>query len=445
MANYFMSKLLDFETQDVSIDDGDEECDYRLFNEEVGRSTSKKSKTHRHFREMEESSDGGGLGDYYTPTDSSSKNPMEIKQQLLHLLSTEILINTELHGKFTCVRSEFDNWGQTLPHSTIALVLTVGVSNKWLDFFVKFLQAPLKFLHDNPAVQSQVRKRGVPEFHVLSDVFGEAVLFCLDFSVNQVTGGGQLYRMHDEFWFWTSSHEKCIKAWTAVQNFGQAMGVSLNKRKSGSECILRDKEEPPTIDPALPDGEIRWGFLSLDPESGMFAIDQSLVDIYVKKLQRQLQDKASIFSWVQAWNTYAGTFFTNNFSKPANCYGQKHVDEVLASLERVQRSIFTNDGGLAEYLKITIQKRFGVSNIPDGYLYFPTDLGGLELHNTFIPLQIRDVVYGNPIEAVTQKFADAELEAYRKAKTAFENGRTLRKCHGRPDLRAGRQGLFHVL
>jgi hypothetical protein len=42
----------------------------------------------------------------------------------------------------------------------------------------------------------------------------------------------------------------------------------------------------------------------LDAESGRFAIDQSLVDIHIEKLQRQLQDKAtSIFSWVQAWNT----------------------------------------------------------------------------------------------------------------------------------------------
>jgi hypothetical protein len=212
------------------------------------------------------------------------------------------------------------------------------------------------------------------------------------------------------------------------------MGVSLNERKSGSERILRDKEELPTIDPALPDGEIRWGFLSLDPESGRFVIDQSLVDVHIEELQRQLQDKAkSIFSWVQAWNTYAGKFFTTNFGKPANCYGQKHVDEVLASLERVQRSIFTNDGGVAEYLRIAIQGRFGVSNIPDGYLYFPTDLGGLELHNSFIPLlQIRDAVYENPLEAVTTKFAKAEQEAYRKFKTAFENGRTLRNVYEDP-------------
>ncbi len=285
-------------------------------------------------------------------------------------------------------------------------------------------------------MQPQVRKRGVPEAHVLSDVFGEAVLFCLDFSVNQVTGGGQLYRMHDEFWFWSPSHEKCIKAWTAVQNFGQAMGVSLNERKSGSERILRDKEELPTVDPALPVGEIRRGFLVLDPESGRFAIDQSLVDVHIEELQRQLQDKAkSIFSWVQAWNTYAGTFFITNFGKPANCYGQRHVDEVLASLERVQRSLFANDGGVAEYLKAAIQKRFSVSSIPDGYLYFPTNLGGLELHNMFIPLlQIRDAVYENPVEVVVQKFAEAELEAYRKAKAAFENGRASRKVQEDPNF-----------
>jgi hypothetical protein len=446
MANYFMSKLLDFETQDVSVEDGNEECRFVLLDEDHRQAAPKmhKKKASNHFhREIQfDMDDSSGEDeedvslDFNIPT-NTSKNPMEVKQRLLHLLSTEILINTELHGEFTCVRSEFHNWEQTLPHSTIALVLTFfGISNKWLDFFLKFLKAPLKFLHDDSTVQPQVRKRGVPESHVLSDVFGEAVLFCLDFSVNQVTGGGQLHRMHDEFWFWSSSHDICIKAWTAVQIFGKAMGMSLNEGKSGSERILRDREELPTIDPALPDGEIRWGFLVLDPESGRFTIDQSLVDIHIEELRHQLQDKTkSIFSWVLAWNTYAGTFFTTNFGKPANCYGQKHVDDVLASLERVQRSIFTNDGGIAEYLKIAIQERFGVSNTPDGYLYFPTDLGGLELHNTFIPLlQIRDAVFENPQEAVTQKFAEAELEAYRRAKTAFDNGRTPRKVHEDPNF-----------
>jgi hypothetical protein len=441
MADYFMSKLLDFETQDVSLDDGTEECNFGLLDnfakdepKTKRRDVGKRSR--KVMYDMDSYCEDEAIQDFHSPK-TSSKNPMEVKQQLLHLLSTEIIINTELYREFTCVRSEFYNWEQTIPHSTIALVLSFfGVSNKWLDFFMKFLQAPLKFLLDDSIVQPRVRKRGVPESHVLSDVFGEAVLFCLDFSVNQVTGGGQLHRMHDEFWFWSSSHETCIRAWTAVQNFGQAIGASLNERKSGSERILRDKEELPTIDPALPEGEIRWGFLVLDPESGRFVIDQTLVDIHIQELQRQLQDKAkSIFSWVQAWNTYAGTFFTTNFGKPANCYGQKHVDDVLVSLERVQRSIFTNQGGITEYLKIAIQERFGVPGIPDGYLYFPTDQGGLELHNTFIPLlQIRDVVYEKPIEAVTQKFTEAELEAFRRAKAAFEDGRTARRVHDDPNF-----------
>ncbi len=87
--------------------------------------------------ELEDSSDAEDESeDFHNPT-GPSKAPMEVKQRLLHLLSTEIIINTELHGEFTCVRSEFHKWGQTLPHSTIALVLTFfGVSNKWLDFFM---------------------------------------------------------------------------------------------------------------------------------------------------------------------------------------------------------------------------------------------------------------------------------------------------------------------
>ena len=176
-------------------------------------------------------------------------------------------------------------------------------------------------------------------------------------------------------------------------------------------------------------------------------IDQSLVDAHIEKLQRQLQDKAkSIFSWVQAWNTYAGTFFTTNFGKPANCYGQKHVDEVLASLERVQRSIFTNDGGIAEYLKIAIQERFSVSAIPDGYLYFPTDLGGLELHNTFIPLlQIRDVVYENPLEAVTHEVRRSRAGSLSQSQNSIRGWAYPSQGPRRPNLRTRRQRLFHVL
>lgn len=148
-----------------------------------------------------------------------------------------------------------------------------------------------------------------------------------------------------------------------------------------------------------------------------------MVDTHIEELRRQLADKKSVFSWVKAWNAYAGTFFTTNFGKPANCYGQEHVDMALETLERIQRAIFNDDGGVAQYLKTTIQQRFGTSDIPDGFLYFPIELGGLELQNTFISLlQIRDSLYEKPFDAITYDFTEAEIQAYRHYKTAYENG-----------------------
>ena len=239
--------------------------------------------------------------------------------------------------------------------------------------------------------------------------------------------------MHDDFWIWSPSHQTVVKAWAAINDFADTMGVSLNEGKTGAVRIMGDKNKPGVLDPTLPDGEIRWGFLQLDPISGRFVIDQTMVDKHIEELQLQLQDKKSIFSWIQAWNTYAGRFFTSNFGKPSNCFGREHVDSMLESLERIQRRIFS-DTSVVEYLKNTMYERFGVSDIPDGYLYFPTSLGGLELHNPFIGLvQLRDSVYENPATALDD-FLTAEADAYRSAKFVFENGHLSRHDNQDPNF-----------
>jgi hypothetical protein len=198
------------------------------------------------------------------------------------------------------------------------------------------------------------------------------------------------------------------------------MGVSLNSLKTGSVRIMGNNQDRGMSESSLPEGEIRWGFLYLDPISGRFVIDDTMLDKHTEELKRQLQDKKSIFSWIQAWNTYVGRFFTSNFGKPANCFGQAHLDSMLKSLERIQRNIFS-DTSVVEYLKNTIQERFGISDIPDGYLYLPASLGGLELHNPFIGLvQLRNSVYEHP-EMALDHFLEAEAEAYRHAKATFEN------------------------
>ena len=118
--------------------------------------------------------------------------------------------------------------------------------------------------------------------------------------------------MHDDFWVWSPQHEIVVKAWRAITAFCDVMGVSLNEGKSGTVRIMGDKAKK-AIDGSLPVGEIRWGFLKLNEESGKFEIDQEMIDEHIDELQRQLKDKKSIFSWIQVWNSFAGRFFTSKF------------------------------------------------------------------------------------------------------------------------------------
>ena len=152
---------------------------------------------------------------------------MKAKQKLLHILATEIVLNTRLHGELTCFRSVFESWNPLLPHESILAVLKFfGVSRKWQTFFKTFLEAPLKFT-DDPSATPRLRRRGTPGSHALSDVFGEVVFACLDYAVNQATDGEMLYRLYDDIWFWSNDYEKCAKAWATVQEFAAAMNVEV--------------------------------------------------------------------------------------------------------------------------------------------------------------------------------------------------------------------------
>ncbi|KAI0447131.1 hypothetical protein F4803DRAFT_559033 [Xylaria telfairii] len=374
--------------------------------------------------------------------DLEDRRPMEDKQRLIRLLSAEIAINTKLHGEVTAFHSVFESWNSLLPHETILTVMALlGVSETWVSFFNKFLRAPLKFLDDGPDTKPRTRRRGTPASHVLSEIFGESILFCLDFAVNQATGGHNVHRLHDDFWFWSRDHEVAKTAWKAVSDFVNATRTYIDFGKSGSVRIARDPSITLDIDESLPIGDIRWGFLKLSTKTGKFEIDQSMVDKHIVDLRRQLADKRkSVISFIQTWNTFAATFFTSNFGKPANCFGRAHVDEILATHQRIQREVFASTPsspsrllageaqprepitGVVEYLKHLLHTRFGVSDIPDAYLFFPVELGGLDLRSPFVSiLPIREAVVSDP-SRMLDAFLEAERDNYASKKRAFERG-----------------------
>ena len=342
------------------------------------------------------------------------------------------------------------------------------VNETWIDFFTRFLESPLCFVQDGPKGEVKKRARGVPISHSLSDVFGEAMLFCMDYVVNQKTSGSFLYRLHDDFWFW-GQEKVCQKSWKAMMDFASIMGLQFNKKKTGtvrfrsntkrvgvsdqenrggdltgeskyeseddseddsedsSKDISDDGAEHDSTDDLddatpstniLPKGEVRWGFLRLDSETASFQVDQSQVDEHIKELQLQLSYCPGIFSWIQAYNAYLARFSTNNFGQPSFAFGRAYVDMMINTFVRIQCVLFPN-GSVTDHLRAVIEERFGVKDLPDGFFYFSIRMGGLELRNPLIPLfGMQDLLRKSPAQMLEQAL-DAEKEEYQVAKERF--------------------------
>lgn len=255
---YFTNQLLGNHEQQIQHNEGEEEADFTDFVQERPRKRAKQTARmapppaqapvaaalcaapapRRVLREMQEEEsesddmacglDLGAAESESDDDDESDKNPMEAKQDLLHILATEIILNTRLNGEVTCFRTAFESWNPLLPHDTVLTILELfGVSKKWRGFFKTFLEAPLKFADDDPAVEPRLRRRGTPGSHALSDVFGEVVLFCMDFAVNQTTDGALVHRLSNDVWFWNKDYEKCASAWASVLEFAEVAGVQV--------------------------------------------------------------------------------------------------------------------------------------------------------------------------------------------------------------------------
>ncbi|KAJ5161633.1 hypothetical protein N7492_007025 [Penicillium capsulatum] len=374
--------------------------------------------------------------------DSKSKNALETKHSILHLLITESIIQKDQREEFTAVRSDFEWFGPSLPHPTILTILRYfGVPEMWLDFFRVFLEAPMKFVQDGPNATARVRKRGIPMSHTLSDCFGESVLFIMDFSVNQHTDGAILYRLHDDFWVW-GAESTCEMAWEAMSKFSDVMGLRFNDEKTGTVRMGKVSQKAHSI---LPTGEIRWGFLVLNAEQGRFVIDQAQVDQHIEELDRQLASCTSVFSWVQAWNGYFGRFFTNNFARPAMCFGRDHIDMAISTLSRIERTLFTKfsntppgtAGTVTEFLRAMIADRFDIHDLPAGFFYYPVELGGLGLLNPFIKLlAMRENIKRAPSREL-EKASLQEEKSYQVYKERFEKdgsptNTTMQDADGQP-------------
>lgn len=359
-------------------------------------------------------------------TGDTRKAHIKVVHHLLHMIEADIRLQKRFGKDITVIRSDFKWFGPSIPHSSIAAVLEFfGVGADWIEFFMKVLEAPLRFNQDPEDAPSRIRRRGTPLSTPLADVFGEALLFCVDFAVNQKADGARLYRLHDDMWLWGNT-EACVKSWEVLGECANVLGLDFNLEKTGSAQILQVEGPLESgISSGLPAGDVTWGFLKLDRHTGQFVIDQDEVDKHIEELRIQLDACKTVFNWIQAWNTYGARFFSNFFGRPANGSARAHVDSMLETFQRIQQKLFPDTpGGAGSHLKKMISQRFDipVSDIPDGYIYFPPEFGGLGLKNPFIDLcLIRDAVVDDP-ENEVDSFFEQEARDWRNARATFETG-----------------------
>lgn len=158
-------------------------------------------------------------------------------------------------------------------------------------------------------------------------------------------------------------------------------------------------------------------------------IDGPLIEKNVEELRHRLDSEKSILGYIKAWNHIAVRFFTSMLGIPANCLGQAHVDMVLEAFKRIQKMLFPS-GSITEHLKQEITRRFEIEDIPDGSLYFPLALGGLDLQNPFIPyLQVRSTIIPNP-HTIMDSFFTLEKSEYERLKALFETNRLAKRKNG---------------
>ena len=382
--------------------------------------------------QLPDSVEAGARGGYDDEEDDNApdvKTPMKIRQQLLHQLASELLIHRALHGEVAVVQSDIQWFYTSLSHSTIFTVLRyLGMPEPWTLFFKTYLETPLKMIHEGQESEVRSRKRGVPIAHAISNFMAEVVLFVLDFAVNQEAQGTLLYRLTDDMWIW-GDPATTNDAWKSVRRCVNILGLTINDNKSGSV-------HPGAIMcPDLPEGNVTWGFLTLDPEHGRWLIDQTEVDRHTERLKRQLISSKSVFSFIQLWNSCVGRFFKRTFGEPANCFGREHVDMILDTHKRIQERLFAEDSSsgknVTDHLRGLIAERFGIKEVPDAFLYLPEELGGLSLCNPFVPFfVIRDQLLKSP-EQPMEDFFEQEKERYKNARDLFNvNGGWVQNSRG---------------
>jgi len=343
---------------------------------------------------------------------------IDFKQSFLHVLSTEIKLNQVTHPEkpLCVVQADLETFGPSIIHEAALIVMEYfGVNKDWLEFFQKFLQPRIKFVD---GVESTKVQRGVPSAHVLSSLFGETLLFLLDFLINQKCNGMRVFRVSEELWFWNSEVEHVKTAWQSIQTYGKMVGLKVNESRSGSVAVLSEEElkkqgadaehKKFCVPSPLPQRNIHWGYLELY-SSGHFKIDKKAIEKFLQEMKVLLEKSECVLEWITIFNQYSA-FFIRNFGKSAIASGKQHLDQIVEALRTIYLGVLGNNpSDPVEVLRHRYPK-LKEANIVDAWAYWPLERGGLGLVNPFIGIMALRETFSELLSTEEDYFKKLPLE-----------------------------------
>jgi hypothetical protein len=168
-----------------------------------------------------------------------------------------------------------------------------------------------------------------------------------------------------------------VAGWQAVEEFCTACGLQMNRAKSGAVCLGG------TLPAGLPRDRPRWGMLELD-EKGNWHVQTETFQAHLTQTRERVHAAASLFAKVQQYN--ANVRYLLNALALAVDLGEVHRQSTWQAIQTFHGSFFGPSKGIVAGLGEQIRAQFqaDVSEIPDGWIYWPVTAGGLGVQNPLV-------------------------------------------------------------
>jgi hypothetical protein len=249
----------------------------------------------------------------------------------------------------------------------------LGLPDTGLNAVRRFLEVP--YLIEGKAAPAQ---RGVPMDQLLSHWLAEWLLRLMERYVH-ARARVRIIRQVDDVWLLAPEATEIVAAWRAVHEFLLACGLEVNPDKTGA-CAL-GAELPAELPRARP----RWSMLELTG-AGAWGVHEATFRRYCEDTRKQVEGKHALLARVTIYNAHL-RFLTWSIGLALDL-GDAHRQAVNETLGRFESEFFGPGRGIVAGLQETIRERYlgdtRLSDLPEGWMYWPITAGGLGLRSAFV-------------------------------------------------------------